>query len=269
MSDNNLFRKKGETFRMPVDSAQTIEAGDMVFNNTDDLRSMAQFTYGATLAITQANAAAKLLGVSMGASESGETRELTVRQSGVFEFACAAATFELGDTVALDDNAGGTALLPQQVIATGENGMGAIGRIARRYSANTERALVELLKPVPDPYPQFLTIFSGLHTTAVDIVTDWPVNFPFKLVATHTFVTVLTAGAGILTISKGAQALDDTHTVADASAIGAHVRTDMTDATGDDLFLAGDTLSVASDGTPTAGEIVIMLEIKPMNMQIA
>jgi|GEM_PF-398604 len=269
MSDRQLYRKTGNTFRGPVDSAQTIELGDMVFLNTDDIRSMAQFTYGASLAITQVNAAAKFLGVAMNASESGEVRDITIRGTGVFEFDCAAATFEIGDLVALDDNAGGTALLPQQVIACGENGHGAIGRVAKRYSANTTRVEVELLKHRPEPYPVIIPIYEGLITAGADFVTDWTAQYPFKLVAIHTFVTVLTAGALTLSVHKGATALDDTVTIADGSAVGVTGRTAMDDATGDDLFLAGDTLSLVGDGTPTAGQALIAIEIKPMNMQVA
>ena len=35
MSDRHLYRKSGDVFCGPVDSAQTIEVGDMVFQNTD------------------------------------------------------------------------------------------------------------------------------------------------------------------------------------------------------------------------------------------
>jgi len=269
MSDRQLYRKPGHTFRGPVDSAQTIELGDMVFQNTDDIRSMDQFTYGATLAITQVNAAAKFLGVAMNASASGETRDITVRQTGVFEFDCAAATFEIGDLVALDDNATPDALLPQQVIACGENGYGAIGRVVRRYSANTTRVEVELLKYVPDPYPVLLPLGAGLITSAADILTDWTAQFPFKAVALVAFVEVLTAGVGTISVHKGATALDDTMTIGDGSAVGVVVRQALDDATGDDLFVAGDTISLVSDGTPTAGEVAFYLEVKPMNMQVA
>jgi len=266
--NRHLYRKPGHTFDGPVDSAQTIEVGDMVFQNVDDIRSMADFTYTA-LAATQANAAAKFLGVAMNSSVAGETRDIPVRKSGVFEFDCAAAQFEIGDLVALDDNAGPTALLPQQVIATGINGYGAIGQVHRRYGANTLRVMVELMKWTPDPYPQMIPVYQGLIEDAVDLVTDWTLVYPFKLVAVHTFVTVLTAGELAMTIEKAAQVLDDTHTIPTASAVGFHLRTPMIDATGDDFFIAGDTLTVISDGTPTAGEVLVVLEVKPMNLQVA
>ena len=82
-------------------------------------------------------------------------------------------------------------------------------------------------------------------------------------------VEVLTAGACDIAVHKGATALDDVMTITTAAAVGAVFRTDLTDATGDDLFVAGDTISLVSDGVPTAGEAAFYLEVMPMNMQVA
>ncbi len=43
-------------------------------------------------------------------SRAGDTQDIRVATTGVFEFACAAATFEVGARIGVDDNAGGTAL---------------------------------------------------------------------------------------------------------------------------------------------------------------
>lgn len=269
MSNVQRYRGSGRTLRMPVDSAQVIEIGDMIFNNTDDARPASSFAYvTGDLDGTQANFAAKFLGVAQGASASGETADITVAKRGVFEFDCASATFEYGDLVGPDDNATPDALLDQQVIGIGENGHGPIGRVAKRYGSATTRVLVELFEPALGP-TIFIPLFQGLITSAADLVTDWAVTFPFKLVNLHSVVTVLTAGAGVISVHKGATALDDTLTIADASAIGVVDVADMTDATGDDLFLVGDTLSLVSDGTPTAGEALFMIEVRPFNMQVA
>lgn len=249
-----------------VDSAQVIEVGDQVYQEVDDVRAASQLTYGASLLATQKQFRKQFVGVAMTASANGETDEVAVAGAGIFEFICAAAQFEHGDLVGMDDNAGGTALVDQQVIAMGENGLGgAIGRVWKRYSANTTRVAVEIFPEIGASLaaPQIITVYNGLITSAVDFVTDWAVPYPFKLMAVECIVTVLTAGALTLTIDNGTTGLDDTVTVADASAVGTVVSTDMDDATGDDIFNMGDTLTVKGDGTPTAGEIMVNLIVAP------
>ena len=54
-------------------------------------------------------------GVAMQASRSGDTQPIRVATTGVFEFDCLSTTFEVGDLMASDENAGGTALLNQTV----------------------------------------------------------------------------------------------------------------------------------------------------------
>ncbi|KKL65486.1 hypothetical protein LCGC14_2154500 [marine sediment metagenome] len=267
MANRHLFRNKGGIIRLPVDSAQIIEVGDMVALFTDDARRVSQLTYG-TLAAAQLRAAHQFMGVAMEASVSGDTADITIRQSGNFEFDCAAATFEIGDLVAVDDNAGATALVDQQVIAAGENGFG-IGHVSKRYSANTTRVLVEI-KPNYLRTSNVLTpiTFPGqLITSAVDLVTDWAVPFPFKLVQVDALVTVLTAGACDISIHNGATALDDVITIPTTSAVGVAVQQAMDDATGDDIFAVGGTLTIASDGVPTAGEAGFILWVKPFLLE--
>ena len=269
MSDRQLYRRSGKTLRMPVDSAVVIEAGDMCWNNGDDVRNAGAFTYvSANLDATQANFAAKFAGVAKDKSDTGDTADIVLERSGVFEFDCAAATFEVGDLVAPDDNATPDALLDQQVIGIGENGVGAIGQVDKRYSANTTRVLVKLFEPTFGP-TEHITLFQGLITSAVDLVTDRPVYFPFKAVRLHSVVTVLTAGAASIALHNAANVLDDALVIADAAPVGAVDLATFVDANEYDLFLAGGTLSLAADGVPTAGEALFVLEIRPFNMQVA
>lgn len=246
----------------PVDSAQTIDLGEMCWLNTNDARPADQASYG-SLAVAQANFAKNFIGIAMDTSEVGQTRDIAIATEGVFEMVCAAAQFEIGDLVAVDDNTGTTALLPAQVIATSENGAaGAIGRVVRRYSANTTRVMVEIL-PRKLVSPIMIPIFQGLLTTGVDVVTDWVCPFPFKLTRVHSITTVQFGGALSLTIENGATALDDALVIANLAPIGAFDVAVMEDAAAEDIFLAGDTLTVVSDGVPTAGEAFIFLEVVP------
>ncbi|MDK1104360.1 MAG: hypothetical protein QGD93_12250, partial [Actinomycetota bacterium] len=244
-------------------AATVIEVGDLVYQEVDDIRPASALTYGASLANAQGNFAKNFKGVAMTASASGDTLPVSVATRGTFEFVCAAAQFEIGDRMADDDNGGGDALENQQVIAAGENGLGAIAEVTKRYSANTTSVQVELLEPALANLLIPITLVTVLIQNAVDLVTDWVVPFPFKLVRVDAVVNVLTAGVLTMTIDNGSQALDDTITVGDASAVGVSVETLMDDATGDDVFEMGDTLSIRSNGTPTAGEISVILWVRP------
>lgn len=135
-----------------VDSAQTVDIGDLVYQETNDARPADQKTYS-SLAQTQEDFVDKFLGVAAQRSRSGDTDPIRVDTTGVFEFICAAATFELGDLVGPDDNAGGTALECQKVIAVTQASR-AVGRVAKRYSSNTTLVLVEIVSTIMKGGPQ-------------------------------------------------------------------------------------------------------------------
>lgn len=270
MASKQLYRKTGNTISMPVDSAHVVEAGDMMWQDVDSARSADDFTYvAADLPATQANFAAKFLGVTSEASPAGSTEQITIRRCGVFEFECASATFERGDLVGPDDNAAPDALTNQQVIAIGENGYGAIGEVARQYDTATTRVLVRIFQPVfGAPVP----IFLGDHTigTADEFVTDIAFDFPFKLMKMVTIVTTVTgAGAEVLSIDKNATTLDDTLTIAATAPVGAIDEVVIDDATGDDLFLVGDTLALSGSGGTASGKVSVTIWVRPFNMQVA
>lgn len=251
--------------QFPVDTAQVIEVGDMVFQSTDDIRAADQFTYvTGSLSRTQANFRRDFMGIALEGSTSTESRAISVAQKGVFSMACASAAFEIGDRVGSDDNAGATALLNQQVIALGANAHGSIGKVHERVGAAATSVLIEIDTQVCRPSEvMVIPIYSGLVATAEDLVTNWIAEFPFKLVAIQSLVTIdTTTATAVITIRNGATDLDDTHSIAVASK-GAFVRTLMADATGDDYFNAEDALDVASDGGAAAGEATILLEIIP------
>ena len=273
MADVNRFRRadaKGARSLAP-DSAEVIEVGDMVYQEVDDIRAAGQFTYvSADLPGTQANFAAKFLGVAMTASANGETDPVTYATRGEFEFICAAAQFEVGDLVGPDDNATPDALLNQQVIGLGENDWGAIGRVTRRYSANTTRVLVEIFQTHANPTPLMIPL--GTHTlgTADELVTDLVLGFPCKLVKLYSIVqTVMGAGAEVISVEKGATALDDTMTIAATAPVGAYDEVALDDASGDDLILVGDLISLSTDGGSASGAAHFVLVVKPFNMQVA
>jgi hypothetical protein len=130
-----------------VDSATVIEIGDLVYQETDDIRPASSQADQATKEANQELFADKFLGVAMQRSRSGDTAPIRVATTGVFEFDCASGTFELGNLIGADENAAGTALLNQQVI-TATLGKYAIGRVAKRQSTASTNVLVDVRSTV-------------------------------------------------------------------------------------------------------------------------
>lgn len=136
-----------------VDSATEIQVGDLVYLDTDDAKpASTSGLWSSNLATTQEAFHDKFLGVSDSRSLDGETRDIRVNTSGVFEFDCAAATFELGDLVG-PAKASGNALESQKVVKVAGAQL-AIGRVAKRYGSNTTRVEVEIISSVMRGGPQ-------------------------------------------------------------------------------------------------------------------
>ena len=261
MADYQRFRhadaKRVRDFE--VDSATVIEVGDLVWQDTDDVKPASDFSYGSDLAETQADFRRDFCGVAMDASDSGDTANIAVAQAGTFIFDCSSATFEIGDLLGPDDNTGGTALLDQTVIAVGENEYGGVLAATKRYSSNTTAVECEILPNVAaqEPKSEIITFGTFDITSTADVVTDWPVEEPFKLVAIRTINAVALTSDTTLTVDNGTTSLDDTHATGTGAA-GAVVRTVMDDSSGDDIFTAGDTLTIKSNGAGSASEEVTL-----------
>jgi len=257
------------TRTLPVDSANVINVGDLVYQEVDDVRAAASYTYGTTLAETQANFARQFIGVALTASASGDTDPITIGTRGVYEFVCASATFNVGDLVGVDDNATPDALLSQQVIGMGQEAISAIGRVTELYSSATTSVQIEILPGVSMGMVQFWTVGTVTLSAAAAAVTTWEVGIPFKLLSIIAIETVaLTTADAVLTIEKGTTDLDDTLTIDQAtSAIGKVTEQLIVDATGDDVYESEDTLSIDMDGGPDAGAATLILKVAPYRLQ--
>ena len=130
-----------------VDAATVIEIGDLVYQETDDVRPASSQADQNTKEANQELFTGKFLGVAMQRSRSGETAPIRVATTGVFEFDCPSGTFELGKLMGLNENAAGTALLNQQAIAVTQANR-AIGRVAKRESAAAISVLVDVRSTV-------------------------------------------------------------------------------------------------------------------------
>ena len=154
MSDNMRWRY-GDTdpvVSKAVDTAEVIEIGDLIEAASGTVQNAAGHTWNTDLATTQEEFHDIFLGVAMQRSRSGDTAAIRVATSGVFEFTCAAATFEIGDLVGPAKQTG-NALESQKVVAVATANL-AIGRVAKRYASNTTTVLVEIESTLQRGGPQ-------------------------------------------------------------------------------------------------------------------
>jgi hypothetical protein len=138
---NRLRFRSGQVHlhKLRVDSGTVLEAGDMVFLDTDDVKPASDFTWDTDLATTQSAFAAAFIGIAHQQSADGDTDDVSVDLSphAVYEFDVNSATYEVGDQLAPDEQS--QTLMNQQLEAIG-SGADAIARAAE-YKAAAATAL--------------------------------------------------------------------------------------------------------------------------------
>ena len=130
-----------------VDSGSVIEIGDLIYQDVDDAKPASSQADQGSETANQELFADNFLGVAMQRSRSGDTDPIRVATTGVFEFDAASGTFELGDLVGADENAGGDGLLDQQVASVSASQY-AIGRVAKRVATASTSVLVDVRSTV-------------------------------------------------------------------------------------------------------------------------
>ena len=145
---------------MPVATADPVEIGDLVYLLSGEAKPAFRIddiggAGPADLAAAQEELHDGFIGVAMQYSPVGSTDAIRIATSGVFELVSASATFELGDRVGADDNAGADVLENQQVIAVAATSPElSIGRVAKRVPAAATRVLIEVSSTVLRDGPQ-------------------------------------------------------------------------------------------------------------------
>jgi hypothetical protein len=146
-------REANNPVEAAVDLATAIEIGDMVWQDSDDAKPASDVAEASTLAETQEAFHDGFLGVSEQASRATlESNDIRVGTTGVWEFTCDAATFELGALVGPAAGAG-AAIVDQKVAAVATPNL-AIGRVAKRYGSNTTKVFVRISSVVMSGGPQ-------------------------------------------------------------------------------------------------------------------
>jgi hypothetical protein len=137
--------KYGETnpVNLPLLETQQIDIGDLVGMSSGVLIRACDVAWTTNLADTQLAFHALYAGVAMQRSRANlDSDPVRVATEGVFDFACAAATFHTGDYVGPANN-GGTALYQNQVVKVTTAGE-AIGRVVKEYPSNTTTVRVRI-----------------------------------------------------------------------------------------------------------------------------
>ena len=114
-----------------VGSSTVIEIGDLLWQDTNQAKPASDQADAGDDADNQEAFADAFLGVAMQRSRAGDTDPVRVATTGVFEFDCPSADFELGDLIGADGNADSSGLLDQQVEKVSASGY-AVGRCAKR-----------------------------------------------------------------------------------------------------------------------------------------
>lgn len=143
MSNRLRFRSgQVELHKVRVDSATELEAGDLVWLDTDDVKPASAFAWTTDLATTQANFANVFAGVVHQPSAVGEADPVSIDLSplAVYEFDVVASTFELGGLLGVD---GAPSALVDQRLAKVTAASRAIARAAEYKAASSSLLRVQ------------------------------------------------------------------------------------------------------------------------------
>jgi len=126
-----------------VDSNTVIKIGDLLYLSDNKAVPAANMTLLSDTATTQTGFSTVFLGVAMQHSGAGESAPIRISTSGIFEFECPSAVYELGDLVGIYVNTTDS-VLENQMLTKVSSTACAIGRVWRYQSAATTSILVYL-----------------------------------------------------------------------------------------------------------------------------
>ncbi len=146
---NTMRWRYGDTnpVMLPVLTATVIEIGDLVYLDTNNAKPASEIPDLGSLTQNQQAFKSAFVGVAMQASAADDNRPIRIATSGVFEFDCDAAQFELGDLVGNSENSAGDALEDQRVVAA-SSVTEALGRCAKRVEPAGNRVLIDIVSTI-------------------------------------------------------------------------------------------------------------------------
>ncbi len=151
---NSMRWRYGETnpVMMPVDSGVLVEIGDLLYLATDDVRPASSLDGLGTLAATLEAFHDNFVGVAMQCSPVGAAEPIRVATTGVFEFECASASFDVGDLIGGNDAGAGE--LDNQIVDEVATPNLAVGRCVKRVSPAGTKVLVDVVSTLVKGGPQ-------------------------------------------------------------------------------------------------------------------
>lgn len=140
---NRLRFRSGmvQLIKVRVNSSTVIEAGDLVFLDTNNVKSARDFTWNTNLVTTQGGFAEVFLGIAHQPSTVGKTEPISVDISpfSVYEFDVPGTSYEVGELLGPDSIS--TMLMNQQLEKVGSNAA-AIARSIEFHAGNTNHLRV-------------------------------------------------------------------------------------------------------------------------------
>jgi predicted RecA/RadA family phage recombinase len=134
------------TIKLPVAAATVIDVGDMCYYDAavDQVKPNSAQADQTSLILNQQLWKDNFAGVAMTASAAGETDDVTLATEGVFEFDCAATAWDAFALVGADEDAGIPGVGSNSRVIAAAAQTDAIGRVWRKYTANTTKVLVRI-----------------------------------------------------------------------------------------------------------------------------
>lgn len=153
---SNMMRwRYGETnpVVLPVQVGVVIEIGDLLYLDSGFVKPAASQSDQGTLAGNQEAFHDNFVGVAMQCSPGTVAASIRVATSGVFEFVCLAASFEIGELIGIAEDGTGTQLESQQVASVATENL-AVGRCVKQAPSGSQQVLVDIVSTVVRGGPQ-------------------------------------------------------------------------------------------------------------------
>ena len=152
---NTMRWRYGETnpVMLPVLAGFTVDIGDLLYLDGNSVKASSSQMNQGTVVANQELFHDNFVGVAMQATNGEETREIRIATSGVFEFKCNTATFEVGDLLGCEDDGTGTQLEKQSVVGVATPNL-ALGRCVKRVPSAATKVLIDIVSTVVHGGPQ-------------------------------------------------------------------------------------------------------------------
>lgn len=152
---NTMRWRYGETnpVTLPVAAGTAVEIGDLVYLESGYAKPAAGQADQGSLSANQQEFHDNFVGVAMQCSTGTSEETIRIATSGVFEFACAPAAFEIGELLGPSQDQAGSQLVSQEVESVATENL-ALGRCVKQASVGSQKVLVDIVSTVVRGGPQ-------------------------------------------------------------------------------------------------------------------